>query len=80
MTKAHEGAWIIMVLIPIIVLLFKMTHGHYSSVANQLTLRGWETEGTVRANRVLVHALLIKGALLFKPNTVVTSIPFHLAR
>ena len=25
-------------------------------------------------------ALLIKGALLFKPNTVVTSVPFHLAR
>ena len=23
-------------------------------------------------------ALLIKGALLFKPNTVVTSVPFHL--
>ena len=26
------------------------------------------------------RALLIKGALLFKPNTVVTSVPFHLAR
>ena len=24
------------------------------------------------------RALLIKGALLFKPNTVVTSVPFHL--
>ena len=24
------------------------------------------------------HALLIKGALLFKPNVVVTSVPFHL--
>jgi len=26
------------------------------------------------------HALLIKGALLFKPNVVVTSVPFHLGR
>ena len=26
------------------------------------------------------RALLIKGALLFKPNTIVTSVPFHLAR
>ena len=26
------------------------------------------------------RALLIKGALLFKPNTVVTSVPFHLHR
>jgi hypothetical protein len=25
-------------------------------------------------------ALLIKGALLFKPNTVVTSVPFHLVQ
>jgi hypothetical protein len=24
------------------------------------------------------HALLIKGALLFKPNVVVTSVPYHL--
>jgi hypothetical protein len=24
--------------------------------------------------------LLIKGALLFRPNTVVTSVPFHLAK
>jgi hypothetical protein len=24
------------------------------------------------------HALLIKGALLFKPNVIVTSVPFHL--
>ena len=26
------------------------------------------------------HALLIKGALLFKPNTIVTSVPFHLEK
>ena len=26
------------------------------------------------------HALLIKGALLFRPNVIVTSVPFHLGR
>jgi hypothetical protein len=26
------------------------------------------------------RALLIKGALLFKPNVIVTSVPFHLRR
>jgi hypothetical protein len=26
------------------------------------------------------RALLLKGALLFRPNTVVTNVPFHLAR
>ena len=26
------------------------------------------------------HALLLKGALLFRPNTIVTNVPFHLHR
>jgi amino acid transporter len=179
-TKTLEGAWIVLLLIPIIVTVFKVTRKHYDHVASQLTLRGyspqrrvhntvlmpiggihravvealryseslsedvraiyvdtdpgvtaqmrrdWETWGG-RAQLVvlaspyrslmeplldyieqvetenpdgyvtvilpefvpaqwwqhLLHnqrALLIKGALLFRPNTVVTSVPFHLAR
>ena len=179
-TKAHEGAWIIMLLIPLNVLLFRITRTHYDGVAAQLSLRGWNPQGR-RRNTVLVpisgiqravvealeyartlspevraiyvdvdptatdqlkqqwrqwgngvslvilespfrslmeplleyiehvdeehpddyitvvlpefvparwwhhlfhnqRALLIKGALLFKPNTVVTSVPFHLRR
>jgi amino acid transporter len=179
-TKTLEGAWIVLLLIPIIVMLFKVTRTHYDHVASQLTLRGytpqrrvhntvlipiggiqravvealryseslsddvraiyvaadaaataqirrdWETWGgqvqlivldspyrsvmeplldyikQVERDRPedyvtvilpefvpaqwwqhLLHnqrALLIKGALLFRPNTVVTSVPFHLAR
>jgi amino acid transporter len=179
-TKAHEGAWIIMLLIPIQVVLFRMTKEHYDDVAAQLTLTDWVPEER-HQNRVIVpisgvqravvsaldyartlssdvraiyidgdptatsnmqkewakwgrgvplvvldspfrslleplleyieqlntrhpgdyvtvvlpefvparwwhhlfhnqRALLIKGALLFKPNTIVTSVPFHLAR
>jgi amino acid transporter len=179
-TKTVEGAWIVLLLIPLIVLLFNGTRRHYDHVASQLTLRGytpqtrarnrvimpiggmqravvealryaetlsddvravyvdtdaratdqirkdWETWGG-RATLVvlpspyrsvmeplleyirgverdrpedyltvilpefvparwwqhLLHnqsALLIKGALLFRPNTVVTSVPFHLSR
>jgi hypothetical protein len=179
-TKALEGAWIIFLLIPLNVLFCRMTRQHYDGVAEQLTLRGWESRGP-RHNTVLVpvsglqravvealdyaktlsadvraiyvnvdpratlqlregwqhwgnavplvvlespyrslmeplleyieqvlqarpdgyitvvlpefvparwwhhlfhnqRALLIKGALLFKPNTVVTSVPFHLRR
>ena len=37
-TKAHEGAWIIMLLIPILVVFFRVTKAHYSAVAAQLTL------------------------------------------
>jgi hypothetical protein len=177
-TKAAEGAWIIMLMIPTLVAVFGMTRRHYDHVASELTLRGWLPEETgrhvvlvpiggiqravvkalryarslssdVRAVYVEIdpaattgvrrqwpewgqgvdlvvlespyrslmeplleyieqiqredpagyvtvilpefvpkrlwqhllhnqHALLIKGALLFKPNVVVTSVPFHL--
>jgi amino acid transporter len=179
-TKTLEGAWIVLLLIPLIVAVFRATRQHYDHVASQLTLRGYEPEhrahntvvmpigGMQRAvvealryaetlsddvravyvdtdpkateqirkdwdtwgGRVtlvvlpspyrsvmepllnyitqvetdrpddyvtvilpefvparwwqhLLHnqsALMIKGALLFRPNTVVTSVPFHLER
>ena len=180
-TKAHEGAWIILLLIPVLVGLFRITHRHYQAVAQQLALSGAVPSDTPVHNTVLVpiggmqravvraldyaktlspdvravyvdvdpvateqlgrewdawgrglplvtlpspyrsllepllgyiehlqrgrpndfvtvvipefvpsrwwqhvfhnqRALLIKGALLFKPNTVVTSVPFHLAK
>jgi hypothetical protein len=53
-TKAHEGAWIIMLLIPIHVLVFKKTRQHYDAVARQLTLRGFAPELKKRRNVVLV--------------------------
>jgi hypothetical protein len=177
-TKAHEGAWIILVMIPVLVGVFAITRRHYDHVASELTLRDWRPDAPgghvvlvpiggiqravvkalqyarslstdVRAVYVEIdpastaalreqwaewgqgtelvvlsspfrslmeplleyieeaqrrdpngfvtvilpefvpqrlwhhllhnqHALLIKGALLFKPNVVVTSVPFHL--
>ena len=52
-TKAHEGAWIILLLIPLHVLFFKMTRSHYDGVAAQLSLREWTSPG-LRRNAVLV--------------------------
>ena len=37
-TKTLEGAWIVLLLIPLIVTLFKATRRHYDHVASQLTL------------------------------------------
>jgi amino acid transporter len=179
-TKTFEGAWIVLLLIPAIIAVFRATRTHYDHVASQLTLRGYAmhrrlhntvivpvsglTRPVVEALRYgeslsddvraiyvdvdstatekiklewymwggrahlivldspyrslmeplleyieqvererpddyvtvvlpefvparwwqhLLHnqrALLIKGALLFRPNTVVTSVPFHLAK
>jgi amino acid transporter len=44
MTKALEGAWIIIVLIPVLVALFKATRRHYHHVAAQLSLTDWHGE------------------------------------
>jgi hypothetical protein len=180
LTKFTEGAWLIVVLVPLLVLWFRSIHRHYEGVGAQLSLQGWTPEprrhntviipiggvhrAVVRAVQYaktlspdvravyvdvdphvtaevrkqweqwgqdvslvvldspyrslmeplleyveqvdaerpddfvtillpefvparwwhhLLHnqrALLIKGALLFKPNTVVTSVPFHLRK
>jgi amino acid transporter len=179
-TKVLEGAWIILILIPLNVWLFRATKRHYDRVSAQLTLEAWTPDAERTENLVVVpisgvhravvqaldyaktlspdvravyvslnaatteeirkswaewgrgvplvvlespyrslmeplleyldnlrisrrafitvvlpefvparwwhalfhnqSALLIKGALLFTPNTVVTSVPFHLAR
>src|SRR5580765_2012975 len=43
-TKAAEGAWIIIVMIPILVTIFEITRRHYDLVATELTLREWRPE------------------------------------
>ena len=52
-TKGPEGAWIVIVLIPMLVMLFRRTKQHYDQVASQLTLRDW-TPPARRTNVVLV--------------------------
>ena len=52
-TKGPDGAWIVIVLIPMLVMLFRRTKLHYDEVASQLTLRDW-TPPARRTNIVLV--------------------------
>jgi len=52
-TKTLEGAWIVLLLIPLIVLLFNATRRHYDHVASQLTLRGYAPQTRVH-NTVLM--------------------------
>lgn len=53
-TKAHEGAWIILLLIPLHVAFFRTTRRHYDLVASQLSLRQWAPEVRRRGNMVVV--------------------------
>jgi amino acid permease-like protein len=62
-TKAFEGAWIIMLLIPLNVLFFRLTRKHYDGVAKQLTLRGWTRQG-LRRNTVLIPISGIQRAVV----------------
>jgi amino acid transporter len=52
-TKAHEGAWIILLLIPVNVVFFRLTRRHYDEVRAQLSLAGWQPRGA-RRNTVMV--------------------------
>jgi amino acid transporter len=52
-TKTLEGAWIVLLLIPLIVMVFKATHRHYEHVASELTLKGYEPQARVH-NTVLI--------------------------
>ncbi len=62
-TKALEGAWIIMLLIPLNVLLFRITRKHYDEVGAQLTTRGWQRQ-RARRNTVLVPISGIQRAVV----------------
>jgi amino acid transporter len=52
-TKTLEGAWIVLLLIPLIVMVFKQTHHHYAHVASELTLKGYHPQARVH-NTVLI--------------------------
>jgi len=52
-TKTLEGAWIVLLLIPLIVAVFKATYRHYEHVASELTLKGYEPQPRVH-NTVLI--------------------------
>ncbi len=69
-TKTLEGAWIVLLLIPLIVAVFKSTRQHYDHVASQLTLRGYEPEQRAHntvvmpiggMQRAVVEALALRG-------------------
>jgi amino acid transporter len=63
LTKGLEGAWIIILLIPCLVMLFRATRRHYDHVAAQLSVRNTAPEPR-RHNAVLVPISGIQQAVL----------------
>jgi amino acid transporter len=63
-TKSREGAWIILLLIPVHVIFFRMTKRHYDIVASELSLKGWADRIPRRHNTVLVPISGVHRAVL----------------
>jgi hypothetical protein len=62
-TKGLEGAWIIILLIPCLVAVFRATRRHYDRVAAQLSVQGWAPPPR-RHNTVLVPISGIQRAVV----------------
>jgi amino acid transporter len=63
-TKVEEGAWLIILLIPIQVFIFRITHSHYDAVRKQLALGDWTPTPPKQRNTVLVPISGIHRAVL----------------
>jgi amino acid transporter len=53
-TKFHDGAWIIVLLIPILVLGFSSIHRHYQKMATRLSLEHYGSTPAIYRHRVLL--------------------------
>ena len=53
-TKFEDGAWIIIILLPILVLIFEMIHKHYVNVADKLSLSHYGSPVKIKRHRVIV--------------------------
>jgi amino acid transporter len=53
-TKFREGAWVILVLIPALVIVFSSIHRHYRTLADHLSLEDYGPPPQVRRHRVLL--------------------------
>jgi amino acid transporter len=63
-TKSREGAWIVLLLIPVHVLFFRATKHHYDVVASELSLKRWANRTPRRHNTVLVPISGVHAAVL----------------
>jgi amino acid transporter len=53
-TKFEGGAWIILIIIPVLVSLFELIHRHYKHLAERLSLQEFRAPRRIRRHRVIV--------------------------
>src|SRR5437867_9163831 len=62
-TKFAEGAWIVVLVIPLLVLTFRAMHSHYEDVALQLSLEGLEGPPELRHTVLVIVGDLHRGVV-----------------
>jgi len=62
-TKFIHGAWIVVVVIPLLVLFFRAIHGHYLDVARQLSMEGLEPIQPIKHSVVVPISGLHRGVM-----------------
>ena len=62
-TKFIHGAWIVVVLIPLLVTMFRAVHRHYLDVANQLTTEGLDALRPIRHEVIVPVSGIHRGVL-----------------
>lgn len=53
-TKFRDGAWIVLVVIPLLVFVFALIHGHYKNLAKNLTLEDFGSPRAIQRHRVIL--------------------------
>ena len=53
-TKFHDGAWVVIILIPVLIAIFYTIHRHYKRLAAQLSLENHAWSRAIRHNRVII--------------------------
>jgi amino acid transporter len=63
LTKFIHGAWIVVILIPLLVLMFRKVHGHYQEVGRQLTMDGVEVLRPIRHEVIVPISGIHRGVM-----------------
>ena len=53
-TKFRDGAWVVLILIPLLVLVFSAIHRHYRSLASRLSLDNFAEPPRIARHRVIL--------------------------
>ena len=63
LTKFIHGAWVVIVLVPILVMMFRSVHRHYLEVARQLTTQGLEKLRPIRHEVIVPISGIHRGVI-----------------